>query len=201
MFRSFICLTVLLSAAGLLSLGNAEEPKPKYVKDWSDRDFTKRDFHGQDLSNHNMENCVLHFVNMKETKLVGSNLRGADFGSGSLDKADFTGCDLREIKFAYASAQNAKFDKANLKGADLSKGSVQKSSFVDADLRNVKGIQDLTGADFTGADLRGANLQDSKDYSNSAIFKNAKYDRSTRWPRGYDYESSGAVLVKDEEPK
>jgi uncharacterized protein YjbI with pentapeptide repeats len=195
--RILVCCTVMVS----LLVVSAEEPKKKYVMDWSDRDFTKRDFHGQNLANYNMENCIFFLGNLKEANLAGSNLRGADFNSASLDRADLSGCDLREMKFENASAQRAKFDNANLTGADIRRGSVARSSLIGANLSNVKGIADLSGADFTDADLRGANMQDSKDYSGTAIFKNAKYDRTTRWPRGFDYEKSGAVLVKEEEPK
>lgn len=178
----------------------AQDGKKKYVKDLSDMDFTRRDLTGKDYADHNLENCVFTFATLKEGKFRGANLRGADFSSASLDKSDMSETDLREAKFTWAGAQGVNFDKANLTGVDMSNTSVQGSTFKEADLRKVKGIKDITRADFSGADLRGANLQDSKDYSNNAIFKGAKYDRSTRWPRGFDLEKSGAVLVK-EEPK
>ncbi len=196
MLRLSLALAALWCAAGA-----AEEPKKKYVKDLADTDFTKRDLTGKDYANYNLENCVFHYCTMKEMKLAGANLRGADFLSASLDRADMGGCDLRNAKFDSAGAQSTNFEKADLRGADMGKCSVQKSTFRGADLRNLKGLGDLTGADFTGADLRGANMQNAKDYSNSAIFKGAKYDKLTRWPRGYDVEASGAVLAKPDEKK
>ena len=198
--NSYIVRSVtFLSALLLVALVSAEEKKkPKYVKDMPDTDFTKRDLNKKDYSNYNLENGVFTLCNMKEMVLKGANLRGADFASASLDKADFTECDLREAKFDRAGAQAAIFEKADLRGADMSRCSCQKVNFKGADLRNLKGMQDMTDADFTGADLRGANLQDAKDYTGKAIFKDAKYDKLTRWPRGYDVEASGAVLVKTE---
>ena len=68
----------------------------------------------------------------------------------------------------------------------------------------------LTGVDLRGADLRGANLRgvailkegfgatDSLGETDlrHARLTGARYDRCTRWPRGFDPVKAGAVLVR-----
>jgi uncharacterized protein YjbI with pentapeptide repeats len=52
---------------------------------------------------------------------------------------------------------------------------------------------DLRGADLTGKDLRGANLTGA--WLEGANLRGALYDRSTRWPAGFDPRAHGAILV------
>ena len=197
-----IRLAALVLAAFTLAADEPKKAEPvQYVKDMADTDFTKRTLDRLDYSKYNLENCKFHFCSMVEMKLVKANLRGADFGSASLTKSDLTGANLQNAKFDSASVQESIFNDADLSGADMSKGSAQMAKFVGANLSNLKGLKDMTGADFTNANLCGANLQDTNEYATKAIFKGAKYDKLTKWPRGYDVEKSGAILVETPEKK
>ena len=48
---------------------------------------------------------------------------------------------------------------------------------------------DLEGVDLQGADLSGANLR-------WADLREAKYNKDTRFPEGFDPEAEGVVLVE-----
>ena len=48
---------------------------------------------------------------------------------------------------------------------------------------------DLTGIDLNGVSLRGANLS-------GASRSKATYDKETKFPRGFDPEKNGVVLVE-----
>ncbi len=164
----------------------------------SPRDYQSRDFSGQVLNGADFSDSNCFLTNFRETKLVGAIFRDARLGSASLSYADLRKADLRNAILSNASLQNADLTQANLAGADLSGVSVQNAILRGANLSKTKGLVDGTGADFRDADLRGANLLEMKDYSNSARYTNAKYDQTTRWPRGFDLERSGAVFTASE---
>lgn len=69
-----------------------------------------------------------------------------------------------------------------------------------ANFHGAKGLGDLQKADLREADLRGAVFTSTAYYLTGCRFAGAKYDKHTRWPQGFDLESSGAVLVEAAEP-
>lgn len=171
----------------------------------ADDDYVGKDVQRRDCSGENLEgadftdaNCFL--TNFRDAKLAGAKFRDANLTSATFTDAEMKGCDLRGATFTHAGFQGADLSKANLEGTDLTSVSFQNAKFRGANLRKAKGFTDCTKADFREADLRGANLLGMKDYSgNSAKFSGAKYDKATRWPKGFDVEGSGAVLVGKEE--
>ncbi len=74
----------------------------------------------------------------------------------------------------------------DFRGADLDRANFEGASLVLADLREAH----LMKANLIGADLRGAKLQ-------SATFKDAKYDKTTRWPEGFNPKMHGAINVDE----
>jgi uncharacterized protein YjbI with pentapeptide repeats len=87
----------------------------------------------------NFRKAILAPVNLRGTRLSGS-----DFCKAQLARADLSECDLSGAKFYRTNAREARFVKANLSGAVL----------VSANLMNAV----LQNADLRGADLRGTNL-------------------------------------------
>ncbi|HAZ62156.1 MAG TPA: low-complexity protein [Armatimonadetes bacterium] len=92
-----------------------------------------------------------------------------------------------------------------LRGANLT-----AATFIDADLRyaDLSGValceSDLMGAKLQGARLAGADLRGVQLYSaklDGADFTGAIYgpfgDTVTRFPRSFDPEAHGLVLVRD----
>ncbi len=111
-------------------------------------------------------------AHLKEGRLSGANLTGANFklayfGRADLSGADLTGADLSEAslrrgyfakavlidtKMAGADLRRADFQGARLKGADLSLAYLEGANLSEADLE---------GATLAGADLRLAVAVDS----------------------------------------
>jgi hypothetical protein len=93
--------------------------------------------------------------------------------------------------------------KASLAEADLSKTNMHSIDLSDANLERA----DLSGSNLYKANLHGANLYKANlswaDLSNAKLAKadlrnaeltRAKYNNQTKWPEGFDYENSGAIL-------
>jgi uncharacterized protein YjbI with pentapeptide repeats len=86
----------------------------------------------------------------------------------------------REIARPNIDLKGACLDRQRLLRARLRNAQLRFSSLRNADLRGA----DLRGADLRNSDLRGARLQ------------GARYNRTTRWPAGFDPERSGARCIE-----
>lgn len=186
-----VVLSILFTAA---FLGSA------LAEDFKGKDLPKRDFSGRNLDEADFSDAKLFLANFKECKLNKARFNDADLTSASFSGAEAVGADFRDAILANASMQTADLSKADFRGQDLRMTSLQGSTLRGADLRKLKGLGDITRADFRDADLRGAVLLGAVDYGGTtARFRGAKYDKDTRWPKGFDVEGSGAVLVAAEE--
>jgi uncharacterized protein YjbI with pentapeptide repeats len=79
-----------------------------------------------------------------DANLRGVSLRDCNFSEALIDRADFSGCDLRNATFYRAVGREVSFVKAKLNDAKMISLNAMHGSLQRADLR--------------GADLRGANL-------------------------------------------
>lgn len=186
---------VLLTLPLVLS---AQEP-PKYARDLSDRDLVKQSFKAENLDNVTFEASDLSEAQLENAVARGSNFQAAILESANLWNVDFTGSDFRKANLKYARCSGAIFNRCNLSGVDLSSTIFLKNTFREADLRNLKGANQILQCDFFSADVRGANFTNAIG-AESAKWRKAKYDRKTRWPKGFDPEAAGCVLVEDEDP-
>ncbi len=107
-------------------------------------------------------------IYLAEAYLIKGFLREANLKGANLDGANLIEADLIR----------ANLRGSYLIGADLTNANLTSANLIGADLRRA----DLRGADFTKANLRGANLE------------TAMYDQFTKWPRGFNYKKSGAIL-------
>jgi len=94
-------------------------------------------------------------------------------------RANLDGVDFRGAKLLYA-----KLGRAILSHADFTGAYLRLSDLMGAD---------LTGAIFSGANLISANLFDAQ--LDDADLKGALYNSKTRFPRGFDPDARGMVLV------
>ena len=117
----------------------------------------------------------------KPLYLVGVNLSGANMVSVNL-----SGADLRTSDLSHADLYGANLSGANLFGAYLFGADLRKADLSEADLRKTF----LGKTDLRGADLRTANLD-------SVLLDGAWCDADTMWPKGFDPEANGALLVDD----
>jgi uncharacterized protein YjbI with pentapeptide repeats len=189
---------ICLALAFAVGADDKKEEKPKGA-DYSNMDLNKRSFEGKVVEYASFEGSELQAANFKKALAEGAVFTGAN-----LTGADFTGANLRGADFRKAIIDlvvltDVDMSSANLEGADLSKCVyVKRVKLRNANLRNLKGIGKLDDISFAGADLRGADLADMND--NGFIksnFRKARYDKSTRWPKNFDPEEAGALLVTE----
>jgi hypothetical protein len=111
---------------------------------------------------------------LSRTTMWGIDLELADLNEANLRGLDLYGAVLRSVDLSGAILSEVALCKADLRAANLRNTIVSgRSAFPDAKLHN---------ADLRGADLEGAHL------------RQAKYDSNTKWPKGFDPVSAGAIL-------
>ena len=93
------------------------------------------------------------------------------------------GANLAGIDLSEANLHGAFLFRANLRGANLSGANLQGAYLCEANLN--------------WADLRGANLRHAVLVR--ADLYDARYDKDTIFPKGFDPEAAGMVLVVDDD--
>ena len=96
------------------------------------------------------------------------------------ESRNLAGADLRE-----ADLSRVNLKKANLRGACMIKVKLFEANCRGADLRDAN----LQDALLAGADLRWARLD-------GARLTGTVYDKSTRWPKGFDPAKHGSALAQ-----
>lgn len=189
----------LAAVLTLMPLATSFTDEPQ---DFTGESLVERSFAGRILEKAVFEAADATRADFSGARLAGANFRGAILASARLWEADLTGADLRLAKMEYMSVNGTNFSKASFVGSDLSLVYLQKSSLRDADLRGLLGIGSCATIDFRGADLRGANLMGFKEGSSVLCkWRGAKYDRTTKWPQGFDPSAVEAVLYVGDAPK
>jgi hypothetical protein len=109
-----------------------------------------------------------------------------------LADSDLSGIQTQDLRLRRARLAGAKLQRATLIGADLRRANLigarlQGAFLLNARLNHAR-LQSarLEDANLQGADLRRANMT-------GAHLENARYDRRTRWPKGFDAEAAGAI--------
>jgi uncharacterized protein YjbI with pentapeptide repeats len=164
--------------------------------DFSGQDLSLRNLSKMNLENANFEDAVCKQTNFDGGKLVGTNFQGANLTEASFANSDASNADFRGATLTRTAFFKATLDGANLENQDLSTNSLTMTRFHKANLRNLNGIGGVIDVDFSEADLRGANLTNMKVYGKTQ-FREAKYDKKTRWPQGFDVKASGAILAEE----
>lgn len=140
----------------------------------------------------------LKYAELQGVKLAWAHLEQIQLQDAILDTADFKFSHLENANFDHAKLKRADFEKANLTNASFLAAKLKQANFKDANLSNA----DLSNAYLFRAvlrnsDLRGANLE--KAILSKARLIGARYDRTTRWPRGFQPDKARAVYEKKEE--
>lgn len=160
---------------------------------------------GVTVRNQRSEEVLLHSdiasfadQDLSEVPLRSANLQGLDLKRVDLGSGDLCGADLRGALLTDADLSNA-----NLRGANMSGTGLRGTNLSGADLRDVRfGFCVMAGTDFRAADLRGADFVGggstmvvwSRDLQ-GADFRGALYDRTTRWPLGFNPQSHGCIFA------
>jgi len=187
-----------LSLSLILACGSLV-PAADKGPDFSGQDLPGKNFIKQSLDNANFEDAVLKTANFDGAIATRANFQGADLSYANFNNADLSNADFRGARFAYTKFFQATLNGANLEKADLSLcgSGFSHSTLRKANLRNLKAMCPAYYSDLSEADLRGANLLAMKVIGNETRFRKAKYDSKTRWPKDFDIEASGAILVEE----
>lgn len=118
---------------------------------------------------------------VKDGTLIGAELRGANLRRAELGGAHLQGAQLNGARLQHAQLYGAKLQKAVLITAYLQ----------HADLRFAR----LQGANLMDAHLQWANLQLAR--LQNANLEYAKYNKATRWPKGFNPVAAGCTLVDE----
>lgn len=190
---------VVLAVGLIAAIAAAQAPTPErtFKVDRSGETLDNGTFDNQDHSDTNFQRSTMRIAGFRGAVLQRCSFRGANLYGCSFTGADMTECDMRNTNLTNASLEAANLFKANFAGLNLAGVSLQSAKLVEADLTKTRGYNDVQKADFSGADLRGSDLSTMRDFGSKPNFTDAKYDRQTRWPAGFDAKSVGAVFVPD----
>jgi Pentapeptide repeats (9 copies)/Pentapeptide repeats (8 copies) len=131
---------------------------------------------------------------------TGCNLAGADFFAASLKDATLSSANLAGARFGEARLVDAVLLGANLSGVDFNGADLSQASgrSLHSVIRPASRAATLDQADLDGAQLQGALLAgvDLSTVRNldKANLQDAQTDRSTRWPPGFAWESTGVII-------
>lgn len=164
-------------------------------------DVSKRSFARKPLEGAQFDAATATEADFTEARLARAVFRGAQLAEARFDRADLTGADFREATMRWTSFTDADASGANFEGADLSKAHLRRTILRGANLRKLAAIGSGEALDFRGADVRGANLTGFQEGGAvPAKWRGAKYDRTTKWPKGFDPAAAEAVLYKGDAP-
>ncbi|QDU31871.1 Serine/threonine-protein kinase B [Anatilimnocola aggregata] len=164
------------------------------AEDYQGKDLRMRDFSNKNLAGANFEDANLFLTRFANAVVAKANFQNADLTSSTFNGAEAAGADFRDATFKAVSMQSADLSGAIFAGTDLGNISFQSSKLRGANLRGCQGIGDVLKADLRESDLRGAVFTCTLYYMEGVKLKGAKYDKSTRWPKGFDVAASGAVM-------
>ena len=171
-------------------------------RDLSATDLSRLDLSRADLQGANLTGASLQGAQLVHTDLTGARLiradlsdaqlpharlQGARMSLARLGDADLQGADLTDAALHHVAAPRARLRGACLRGASLSDSDLRGADLGEANLAGVT----FTRADLRGSDLRGAQLPDPS--ASPRPFLDARYDRQTRWPDGFNPTTSGAI--------
>jgi hypothetical protein len=115
--------------------------------------------------------------------LDGIDLERADLSDGHLDGVDFSHLSLFKARLGGAT-----MTRCRMVATDLSYAQLRGVDLRNADLRAANVLE----ADLGRANLCGADLSSTRHHS-SAVLRKARFDRTTKFPHGFDAEAAGAI--------
>lgn len=152
-------------------------------------DLAYQDLSGADLVGADLQESMLARTDLQEAGLSWAALADSDLHDADLRGANLMGTELRRADLSGADLSGAVLNGADLREANLSGANLSRSDLNWAILR---------GANLGGASLRRANLGwadlRKADLSEADLGK-ARYNAQTSWPKGFDPQAAGCLLV------
>jgi uncharacterized protein YjbI with pentapeptide repeats len=147
------------------------------------------DLRGADFVIVNLHRATLNRANLQEARLLSAVLAGATLNGANLQDANLSGALVEGANLNGANLQNANLSDANLIGASLDHANLQGAHLDGAQLLQAS----LVGAKLQGASFAGQNLYDA--HLGGAQLQNAQADPKTTWPKDFDPDAAGVVLI------
>lgn len=150
------------------------------------------------LTSANFNSTILGNAKFKSADLRNATFSGAKASSSSFADVEMSDVDLKSGTFHFVDFTNAdmlrasgkayfkscKFDNTRLYKASLSGSNFTDSQFLGVDFSGAKLVScDFSSAEFIDVDFSGADLTGSD--LDSAEMKAIKWDKNTKWPRGF----------------
>jgi hypothetical protein len=117
----------------------------------------------------NFDNAILDGVNLGESNITDSSLKGVSLIGANLNPSSLARSDLTGAKLNNAIMTTTDLSNTNLTNADLSGAILTNAGFLNTNLTNVN----LVGADLSNTSFTNVN------------FTNILYDSTTKWPSWY----------------
>jgi len=142
--------------------------------------FSSSDFSRGDFSYAEMTKCDCRSTIFARARFLVARLRDVDF----------TGSDLRMVYFTGASISNCDFELAKLSGSSFDGATLNCVKFNNA---NFSDRDSKLRTVFSNANLHNVDFSSVPDIR-SGVFSGAHFDKSTRWPEGFDPTHAGGTL-------
>jgi uncharacterized protein YjbI with pentapeptide repeats len=161
--------------------------------------FDLADLSGSDLTGSGLHAAGLRDANLLRVRLAHSDLGRADLAAARLREADLRGAGLARAALAGADLRAANLRGADLSGSDLTRADLREANLSEAKLEGAKlegamlGEANLWQAKLSEANLCGADL--SRGTLVEADLNQARADRRTAWPSGFDWRSAGVTVT------
>ena len=146
-------------------------------KDCDNSEKMKANFNNVDLSDADLRNANLSYVNFSK-----ANLRHADLSDADLRGADLSNTNLSNAKLIDASFIGANLNDTDLHNTDLSNANLSCVHFIGANLKGANlryadlSDANLSDANLRDADLRGANLSNTKGLLSSIDYLKQNFE-------------------------
>ena len=146
-----------------------------------------------------MSNVELSYAHLEGAYLQVACLEGAHLQAAHLEGAHLQIARLGGAHLQAAHLEGAYLPFAHLEGADLEEAHLEGAVLDEAHLEGAH----LKGTHLEGADLREANLEgvyfDYDALRDKKLLDGALYDEKTIFPKGFNPEEYGMILVDEEE--
>tara|TARA_B100001093_G_C26795511_1_gene1000890 strand:- start:24 stop:1286 length:1263 start_codon:yes stop_codon:yes gene_type:complete len=116
---------------------------------------------------------------LKNTSFLKLKLKNLKFSNCILEKVNFWESNIKDSFFENSIIKNSVFTDAFLLNSQFKNTIIQNTNLTHSNLR---------GVDFSTAQLKNINLRD------------AIYDKTTKWPKGFDPIKYGAIEIKNFNP-
>ena len=151
-------------------------------KDCDNSEKMKANFNNVDLSDADLRNANLSYVNfskanLRHADLSDADLRGADLSNTNLSNAklidaSFIGANLNDTDLHNTDLSNANLSCVHFIGANLKGANLRYADLSDANLSDAN----LSDANLRDADLRGANLSNTKGLLSSIDYLKQNFE-------------------------